>query len=416
MMLGQWPTETFGELCTIFNGNSIPAKVKKEKYTINQDGIPYIGTKDVGFDTTISYQTGVVIPSEDFASFRLAPANCTFVCAEGGSAGRKIGFTQKKVFFGNKLYAIVPGPKMDSKFIFYYCLSASFQEQFKSRMSGMIGGVNQKKFKTIEIPVPLLEEQQRIVSIVDEAFENIENRNEQVKSKLNDIRTLFQISLDGAFVNDDWNRATLEEILSVQPRNGWSPPAAHHSDSGTPVLTLSSVTGNIFRADQYKFTSAPVDSQRHYWVKNGDFLITRSNTPELVGHVAIASDITTPTIYSDLIMRMNPDNEKVLTKFLYYQMRTTSLRKEITGRAKGANPTMVKINKGSIQTIPISFPPLGQQQIIIDNIEELSQFTQKLELTYHQELSALTELKQSILQEAFSGELQEESSRDKRNE
>ena len=259
--------------------------------------------------------------------------------------------------------------------------------------------------RNFQIRLPPLDEQQRIVSILDEAFENIENSNEQVQSKLNDVGILFQTSLDAAFVNDDWNRATLEEILLVQPRNGWSPPAAYHSDAGTPVLTLSSVTGNVFRADRYKFTSAPVDFQRHYWVKNGDFLITRSNTPKLVGHVAIASDITTPTIYSDLIMRMNPDNEKVLTKFLYYQMRTTLLREEITGRAKGANPTMVKINKGSVQSIPISFPPLGQQQIIIDNIEQLSQFTQKLELTYDKELSALTELKQSILQEAFNGTL-----------
>ena len=166
------------------------------------------------------------------------------------------------------------------------------------------------------VAIPPLEDQQRIVRILDVLFANIENSIKQVKSKLNGIRTLFQNSLDGAFVNDGWNRAVLEEILLVQPRNGWSPPAAYHSDAGTPVLTLSAVTGNVFRADQYKFTSAPVDSGRHYWVKNGDFLITRSNTPKLVGHVAIASDITTPTIYCDLIMRMNPDNEKVLTDML----------------------------------------------------------------------------------------------------
>ena len=404
-LVQQWPLKTLGELCNIFNGNSIPAKIKKEKYLFEQEGLPYIGTKDVGFDNQITYDTGVIIPPSDYENFRLAPTECTFICAEGGSAGKKIGFTKHEVFFGNKLYAIVPHSDLVSKFVYYYCQSEFFKEQFFALMSGMIGGVNQKKFKTIRIPIPPLQEQQRIVCILDEVFENIQNSDEQVKSKLNDVRTLFQTSLDSAFVNDGWNRATLEEILSVQPRNGWSPPAAHHSDSGTPVLTLSSVTGNIFRADQYKFTSAPVDSERHYWVKNGDFLITRSNTPKLVGHVAIVSDITTPTIYCDLIMRLNPDNEKVLTKFLYYQMRTTLLREEITGRAKGANPTMVKINKGSVQSIPISFPPLVQQQIIIDNIEQLSQFTHKLELTYIQELSALTELKQSILQEAFNGTL-----------
>jgi hypothetical protein len=105
---------------------------------------------------------------------------------------------------------------------------------------------------------------------------------------------------------------TLEKVLAVQPQNGWSPPAANHSDSGTPVLTLSSVTGFYFRPDKLKFTSASTDSRRHYWVKNGDFLITRSNTPELVGHVAIASGINEPTIYPDLIMRMNPSPDRMM--------------------------------------------------------------------------------------------------------
>ena len=190
-MLGQYQTETFGELFTIFNGNSIPAKVKKEKYTIEQDGIPYIGTKDVGYDSTISYQTGVVIPPEDFANFRLAPAHSYLFVQRGGSAGRKIGFTQKEVFFGNKLYAIVPGPKMDSRNIyFYFCKSDSFKEQFKKRMSGMIGGVNQKKFKTIEIPVPPLEEQQRIVSILDDAFEKYGNAIKNIQKKIYDVKEL----------------------------------------------------------------------------------------------------------------------------------------------------------------------------------------------------------------------------------
>ena len=198
---------------------------------------------------------------------------------------------------------------------------------------------------------------------------------------------------------------TLEKVLAVQPQNGWSPPAANHSDSGTPVLTLSSVTGFRFRPDKLKFTSASTDSRRNYWVKNGDFLITRSNTPELVGHVAIAAGISEPTIYPDLIMRMNPMPDHMMTEFLYYQMRTRALRKEITGRAQGANPTMKKISNGAVKTLPIAVPPIAAQRAIVDSLNALAAETQRLESIYQRKLAALDALKKSLLHQAFTGQL-----------
>jgi type I restriction enzyme S subunit len=194
-------------------------------------------------------------------------------------------------------------------------------------------------------------------------------------------------------------------VLDVQPQNGWSPPAANHSDSGTPVLTLSSVTGFHFKPDKLKFTSASTDSRRSYWVKNGDLLITRSNTPDLVGHVAIASGIHVPTIYPDLIMRMNPAPGHMMTEFLYYQLRSPSLRKEITGRAQGANPTMKKISNGSVRTLPIAVPPIAEQRAIVKTLNSLIVGTQRLESLYKQKLAALEALKKSLLHQAFTGEL-----------
>src|SRR5262249_51145486 len=171
-------------------------------------------------------------------------------------------------------------------------------------------------------------EQQRIVGILDEAFERIATARANTEKNFQNVRALFDSELRSIFATpgSQWIETSLEHVLADQPRNGWSPPAANHSDSGTPALTLSAVTGFRFRADKVKFTSAQVDSRRHYWVGNHDLLITRSNTPELVGHVAIASDITEPTIYPDLIMRMRPAENRILTEFLYYQLRTPALR------------------------------------------------------------------------------------------
>ena len=203
-----------------------------------------------------------------------------------------------------------------------------------------------------------LAEQRRIVGILDEAFEGIATAKANAEKNLQNARALFESHLQSVFTQrgDGWVDTTLENVLLNQPQNGWSPPAAHHSDSGTPVLTLSAVTGFHFRPDKFKFTSAPTSPAAGYWVENGDLLITRSNTPELVGHVAIASDLVEANIYPDIIMRMNPKPNLALTEFLYYQLRSPSLRIEITGRAQGANPTMKKISNGAVKTLPVVVP------------------------------------------------------------
>jgi len=268
--------------------------------------------------------------------------------------------------------------------------------------------ITRQNLAPLEISYPAsIDEQQRIVGILDEAFEDIAKARANSERNLQNARALFESHLQSVFTQrgPGWVETTLEKVLAVQPQNGWSPPAANHSDSGTPVLTLSSVTGFHFRPGKLKFTSASTDSRRNYWVKNGDFLITRSNTPELVGHVAIALGINEPTIYPDLIMRMNPAPDRVLTEFLYYQMRSPSMRKVITGRAQGANPTMKKISNGAVKTLPVAVPSIGTQRAIVETLDALSAETQRLESIYQQKLAALEALKKSLLHQAFTGKL-----------
>jgi type I restriction enzyme S subunit len=267
--------------------------------------------------------------------------------------------------------------------------------------------ITKAQIQEFEIELPPLSEQERIVAILDEAFKSISCAKVNAEKSLRKASAIFESSLDALFKRrgDGWVDATLEEVLAVQPQNGWSPPAANHSTSGTPVLTLSSVTGFRFKPDKIKFTSAITDSRRHYWVKNGDLLITRSNTPELVGHVAIAKEIGEATIYPDLIMRMNPMPDRMITEFLYYQLRTPALRKEITGRAQGANPTMKKISNGAVRTLPITVPPISKQWAIIGTLNAIAEETEHLAGLYKRKLVALDALKHSLLHRAFAGEL-----------
>lgn len=297
--------------------------------------------------------------------------------------------------------------EVSSEFINYWLSSPWMKSQLDEGKGATVDTLTIGKLQSLSIKMPPLPEQRRIVGILDEAFDGLAKAIANAEANLNNARELFESHLNAIFSNPgpEWVNTSLEKVLLAQPRNGWSPPAANHSDSGTPVLTLSSVTGFIFNAGKIKFTSAQVDSSRHYWVNNGDLLITRSNTPELVGHVAVVSGVNEPTIYPDLIMKMRPDPNLALSEFLYYQLRTLKLREEIVGRAQGANPTMKKINKQAVQTLPIRCPSLERQKDIVITLDELAAETKRLEAIYRQKLALLAELKQSLLHKAFSGEL-----------
>ena len=98
-MKTNWQTQTLGEIGNIFSGNSINEKVKKTKYVDLEKGMPYVATKDVSYENEINYDNGVKIPHEELTKFRIAHKNSVFICAEGGSAGRKLAFNIQDACF-----------------------------------------------------------------------------------------------------------------------------------------------------------------------------------------------------------------------------------------------------------------------------------------------------------------------------
>jgi type I restriction enzyme S subunit len=403
-----WQTKTLGELCEIELGKT-PARANasfwdEERETSNV----WLSIADL-----LKAEDNVVVDSKEYVSdkgaaiCKLVPKG-TLLVSFKLTLGR-LAFAGRDLFTNEAIAALTIFNERElSKEFLFYCLT--FFDWVKAaendvKLKGMT--LNKAKLKVMPVSFPPLAEQQRIVGLLDEAFEGLATAKANAEKNLQNARALFESHLQSVFTQrgPGWVETTLENVLTVQPQNGWSPPAAHHAASGTPVLTLSSVTGFVFRPDKLKYTSAKTDPKARYWIQNGDFLITRSNTPELVGHVAIASGIDKPTIYPDLIMRMNPMPDRALTEFLCYQLRTSVLRKEIMGRSQGANPTMKKISNGAVKTLPIAVPSIDTQQAIVETLDALTEETQRLARLYEQKLAALEALKKSLLHQAITGAL-----------
>lgn len=376
-----WEIKKLNKVGNIFSGNSINAKVKNEKFLNIDSGMPYVATKDVSYDSVIDYDNGVKIPENELSNFRVAHKDSILICAEGGSAGRKLAFNTKDICFVNKLFALEPFDFMEPRYIFYFYHTSEFQEQFKSRMTGLIGGVSMGKFKEIKIPVPPLPIQKKIVAILDEAFEKIAKAKENSEQNLKNAKEVFESYLQKVFENkgEDWEEKRFDEICVLQ--RGFDLPTKERRKGNFPLVSSNGITDHI---DIFK-------------VKAPGVVTGRSGT---IGAVHFIENDFWPLNTALYIKNFHGNDEK----FIYYFLRFFNLNKYSSGAGV---PTL---NRNNVHCEKTHFLNLKSKQINLANkMDKILFMTNNLLPIYNKKLSYLEELKQSILQKAFKGELTEVS-------
>lgn len=177
-----WEWVRLGNTGRIFNGTSASAgeKVRLSKTT---EGLPFIATKDVGYGRDpLCYENGLKVPHGD-KDYKVARSGAVLICAEGGSAGKKVGQTNRSICFGNKLYANETWAGIESGYILSVYQSNFFYGEFKAKMAGIIGGIARSDFRSLRIPLPPLAEQKRIVAKVDELMVLCDRLEAQLKER-----------------------------------------------------------------------------------------------------------------------------------------------------------------------------------------------------------------------------------------
>ena len=278
-------------------------------------------------------------------------------------------------------------------------------------MKGVKPGINRNEVYSIVEKFPPLTEQQRIVGILDEAFDGIATATANAEKNLHNARALLSSAFDAITTESEqehWPKTTVAAIAAPQIgsiRTGPFGSQLLHSefvDEGIAVLGIDNAVANEFRWGESRFITPKKYRQlERYRVYPGDVLITIMGT---CGRCAIVPDDIPVAINTKHLCCITLDRSKCLPGYLHaYFLYHPVAQDYLTRRAKGA--IMAGLNMGIIEELPVLLPSVANQVDIVRNLDSLREETQRLESIYAQKLAALEALKKSLLHQAFTGEL-----------
>ncbi|KAF5052403.1 Type-1 restriction enzyme EcoKI specificity protein [anaerobic digester metagenome] len=272
-------------------------------------------------------------------------------------------------------------------------------EKMQSHSTG-IRNLKFDEYKEIEIPLPPLPEQQRIVSILNEAFAAIAKAKANAEQNLKNAKELFESYLQGVFENGKWETKKLNEITEVKDGTHDSPK---YIKEGIPFVTQKNIKPDGLSFDDTKFIT-DTDHEKFYKRSNvtyGDILISMIGANR--GMAAIVDD---KRVFSIKNVGLIKSSENINMNYLLYYLKSSLAMKYVLYMSNGGAQEFVGLT--ALRSFPIPLPPLKEQKEIVRKLDALILETKKLEAIYQQKIDDLEELKKSILQKAFAGELKTE--------
>lgn len=381
-----WEKKTLGEVIALNYGKPLPKADRDEN-----GAYPAYGANGVLCRTNIFYYDEPSI-----------------IVGRKGSAG-ETRLTDRKFWPLDVTYFVTfDKRKYDIKYL-YLCLQSL---QLPCLAKGVKPGINRNDVYRIELYFPPLAEQERIVAILDAAFESIDRAIANTEKNLANTRELFKQSLTERIFGDPdargWSSVLVHDLAHPEKgsiRTGPFGSQLLHSefvDEGVAVLGIDNAVNNEFRwAKQRYITKQKYADLSRYTVKPGDVLITIMGT---CGRCAVVPDGIPLAINTKHLCCITLDQTICLPEFLHAYFLYHPVAKEfLSSNAKGA--IMAGLNMGLIKALPVRIPAMQEQKDIVRDISNLQNLTNNLQSTYRQKLEHLAELKQSILQKAFAGEL-----------
>ena len=368
-----WEYIALSSVCKVQNGFAFNSKM----FNDSNKGLPLIRIRDIKRGYSLTYTDEAC--SDDFFvedGDMLIGMDGDFNIGEwkGGHA-----------LLNQRVCKLIPSEKVLAKFIFYVIPEALRRINDKTAFS-TVKHLSSKQVNAISLPKLDLSEQQRIVDYLDSAFAKIDAMKANAEKSLNEAKALFQASLKEMLEpKEGWEEKTLKEICKVI--NGRAYSKDEMLKQGKYRLLR---VGNFFTNDSWYYSDLELEEDKY--CDNGDLLYAWSASfgPRIWDGEKV--------IYHYHIWKM-VCSSKIDKYFLCYWLDSDELKKQTMTNLHGA--TMAHITKGIIEAAHVSFPPLFEQQSIVDTLDSLKSKVDRLQANFEKISQECDALKQAILRQVF---------------
>jgi type I restriction enzyme S subunit len=307
----------------------------------------------------------------------------------------------------NNLMAFI-SEKYFYKYIFYWTKSLNFYELTNATT---VPALRKTDLENIPIPLPPLNEQQRIVNIIESLFAKLDRAKELIENTLVQFEQNKMAILHKAFTGEltvkwrkennidlsSWQEKTIDE-LCTSLKYGTSKKS--NPEGSVVVLRMGNLQNGEIDWSNLMYTDDKDDIEK-YLLKKGDVLFNRTNSPELVGKTSIYRG-EYPAIYAGYLIKLDYGKD-IIGEYLNYIMNSTKA-KHYCYTVKTDGVSQSNINAKKIGAFEIPVPTIEEQQEIVNILDRLLAKYNKIK-NLEQQLEKIELLKKAILAKAFRGEL-----------
>ncbi len=407
-----WEVKTIGDVCEFQRGLTY---AKGDEVDVSDNVVLRATNIDLTRNLLIFDDLKCISDKVAVAESKKVKKGSLLICMASGSKSHlgKVAFIDDDYgyAFGGFMGMLTPLNGLLPKYLFHLMTSETYKDFIGSLSDGAnINNLTFDKLRSFPIPVPPLPEQQRIVGLLDEAFEGLATAKANAEKNLQNARALFESHLQSVFSQrgEGWVETTVRQVAA--PTNGsirtgpFGSQLLHSEfvDQGIAVLGIDNAVANEFRWGRRRFITPEKYRQlERYTVRPGDVLITIMGT---CGRCAIVPEDIQAAINTKHICCITLDKTQCLPSYLHiYFLHAPQSQEFLVKHAKGA--IMAGLNMGLIQELPVMLPPIKVQADIIEAADALRSETQRLAAIYSRKLAALEGLKKALLHQAFSGGL-----------
>ncbi len=325
-------------------------------------------------------------------------------CMENGKAAIATGLKNNLGFASTEFHVIRFKKNAYNKFFFFYLIQKRIREHAAMNMTGSAG---QKRvpatfLKNLLVPLPPLETQQKIVSILEKAEETrkLRAQADELTQKL--LQSVFlEIFGDPTKNSRGWDVRKLGEIITDSMNGLYLPKEKYTSHEGIKMVHMSDAFYGIVELGNLKRVLATKKEIDKYGLTKNDLLVARRSLNfEGAAKASKIPELNEPLIFESSLIKVSPDLKLVTTIYLYHYLnnelvRKTYIYKHIT------KSTISGINQNSLKNISVILPPIKVQNKFSDFVEQ----AEKTILNQQQSSLEINTLFDALMQKAFTGEL-----------